>query len=178
MSLHELFSEEDLALLRQRAERVAAPLRDEHSSDRMTALIVIMRGEKYALPINLITLVYSDVVIISVPCVPEFVAGIANVRGHLVSVLELSAILGVERTENSSENALVVAEAGDASIGFRAQAVGEVVELPLNEMNPVPANMNLAHPEYLRGIFSDGVALLDLKSILEDERLKVDEATG
>ncbi len=177
MSLQDLFSEKELALLRQRAERVAAPLRDERSRDRLTALIVMMHGEKYALPIDLITVVYRDVVVIPVPCVPNFVAGMANVRGHLVSVLDLAAVLGVEGANNDAESALVVAAAADANIGLRVEVVGEVVDLAISQMNPVPPNMNLAQAEYLQGIFPDGTALLNLKAVLDDKRLVVDDAT-
>lgn len=177
MPLQELFSEKELALLRQRAERVAAPLRDERNRDRLTTLIVLMHGEKYALPIDLITVVYRDVVVIPVPCVPNFVAGMANVRGHLVSVLDLAAVLGVEGTSNAAEAALVVAATSDANIGFRVEMVGEVVDLAVNQMNPVPPNMNLAQADYLQGIFPDGTALLNLKAVLDDKRLIVDDTT-
>lgn len=178
MALHELFSESELTLLRQRAERVAAPLRDERSSDRLTALIVHMHGEKYALPIDLITVVYHDVVIIPVPCVPNYVAGMANVRGYLVSVLDLAAVMGVESGGNNAEAALVVAAASDANIGFRVEMVGEVVDLARSQMNAVPPNMNLAQMDYLQGIFPDGTALLNLKALLEDKRLIVDDTSN
>ena len=178
MQLHEFFSQEEMELLRTRAERVAAPLQEEDRAGHVTALVVIMRGEMYALPIDSITVVYQDVVVIPVPCVPNFVAGIANVRGHLVSVLDLAVLLGLERGEDTEETGLVVAQAGETTIGFRVEAVGEVIELQISQMNSVPANMNVSHVECIQGIFPDGTALLNMTAILEDPRIIVDETTN
>lgn len=174
MQLQELFSPEQLELLRMRAERVAAPLQEEEKTGQVTALTVMIAGENYALPIDSITVVYQNVAIVPVPCVPPFVAGIANVRGHLVSVLDLAALLGLE-SGGTTEAALVVAQAGDANIGFRIEAVGEVIELPMSQLNPVPSNMNLAYAEYIQGICHDGTALLNMNVLLNDPHIVVDD---
>ena len=177
MQLQELFSQEEMALLQARAERVATPLQPKDKEGDINVLLVIMQGETYGLLLEAITAVYQDVTIIPIPCAPNFVAGIANVRGHLVSILDLAMLLGLEGSSNTSGAGLIVAEFEDAHIGFRVEVIGEVVELSTAGMNPVPANMNLAHPQYLRGIFPDGTALLDMKSVLNDPRLAVDEPT-
>ncbi|WP_119070695.1 chemotaxis protein CheW [Aggregatilinea lenta] len=178
MQLETLFSEEELALLRLRAERVAAPLQEEDRAGTLTALVVVLQGEKYALRIDAITVVYQHVAIVPIPCVPEFVAGIANVRGHLISVLDLAALLGLRRGEDAAEAALVVAETEDARIGFRVETIGEVVELAVSQLNPVPIDMNLAQSTYLQGLFPDGTALLNMQVILGDPRLIVDDSAS
>jgi purine-binding chemotaxis protein CheW len=175
MQLQTIFTREEWEILQLRAERVAAPLQEDDRAGYLTALIAVLRQEKYALPLDTITAVYERVVIVPVPCVPNFVAGIANVRGHILTVLDLAALLGLESSNNSAESAMLVTEADDGSIGFRVEAIGEVVELPMSQVNPVPTNMNIAQAEYLQGIFPDGTALLNLKAILNDSRLIIDE---
>lgn len=177
MLLHELFSEEEFAILQQRAKRVAAPIQEERRSDSISALRVSICGEQYALPINSITLVYRDIAIVPVPCVPNFVAGIANVRGHLITVLDLASLLGLE-SDDAPVADLVMAKASDAVTGFRVETIGEVVELAADQINSVTTNMNLAHAAYLQGILPDGTALLNIEAILEDPRLIVDETTA
>ena len=176
MPLHEMFSPEEMELLQLRAQRVAAPLQEKDKAGHLTALVAIMRGEKYALPIDAITVVYQNVDIIPVPCVPDFVAGIANVRGHLVSVLDLAAFLGLDSYDHTGGATLVVARAGDASIGFVVEAIGEVIELPMSQINFVSANMNLDQADSIQGIFPDGSVLLNMKAVLEDPRLVIDES--
>ena len=178
MRLQDLFSLEELNLLQQRAERVAAPLQEEAGAEHMTALVIILHSERYALMLDAITIVYHNVAIVPVPCVPDFVAGIANVRGHLISVLDLAAVLGLECGKELAEAALVVAEAGDTRIGFRVETIGEVVELSMSQLNPVPNDINLAQPAYLQGLFPDGTALLNMRAILEVPRLVVDDSVA
>lgn len=177
MKLDELFTQEELEILQMRAARVAAPLQEEDRTGHITALIVVIHHETYALPIESIKAVYQSINIVPVPCVPNIVAGIANVRGHLISVLDLAAVLGLE-SGNASECGLVIADAGDSSIGFRVPTIGEVVDLPMSQMNPIPANMNVGQAEYLQGIFPDGTALLNLQAVLEDPRLVVDDSNN
>lgn len=177
MNLNERFSKEEIDILHMRAERIAIPVQDEDRDGRVTALIIALEGEKYALPIDAITVVFRDIVVIPVPCVPQFVAGIANVRGHLVSVIDLAALMGLP-THSDDSCALVVAESGDIRVGFRIESIGDVVELTMNQMGPVPSNINFASMECLVGIFPDGITLLDVKAILNDPRMVVDEAAS
>lgn len=177
MQLQEIFAPEELKLLQQRAERIAVPITEDDKSGRISVLTVLVRQEKYAFPIAAIKAVYKEVLIIPVPGVPAFVAGIANVRGHIVSVLDLASLMGLGITTSESGAMLVIDNAG-GSLGMRVEAIGEVVELPLNQMNDIPANMNLDHQDYFRGVFLDGTALLNVNVLLADRRLQIDEATS
>ncbi len=124
------------------AEHTASHPTAEAGVEVITALVAIIQHEHYALPIAEITAVYQDVVIVPVPCAPDFVAGIANLRGHVLSVVDLGVLLGLPSRNDTAGAALVVAEADDASIGFRVEAVGEIVELALSSMNPITTTMN------------------------------------
>lgn len=178
MQFHEMFSEDELEILRLRAERIAAPLQEENKTGRISALVARMHGETYVLPIDAITMVIRNVALFPIPCVPKFVAGIANVRGHLVTVLDLAVLLGLESKDETSSSVLVVVEADDISIGFHVESIGEVIELSMSDLNPMSPAIHLAHPEYLQGIFPDGTGLLNLPAILQDSRLEIDETVG
>ncbi len=177
MNIQDLFSGEELRLLQLRAERVATPIAEEDKAGSIAVLTTTIGKEHYALPIDTITAVYDDVLIIPVPGVPGFVAGIANVRGHIVSVLNLGSVLGL-KSEGKATSAMFVSETEAGSIGLCVESIGEVVELPTSQMNATPTNMNLDHPEYFQGIFLDGTALLNVNAILADPRLMVDDSVA
>jgi purine-binding chemotaxis protein CheW len=176
MQLQELFSTEEMEILRLRADRIAAPLQEEDKTGHIAALIALMRGETYALPIDAITVTLRSFAIVPIPCVPKFVAGVANVRGHLVSVLDLAALLGLQSTDGTVDGVLVVVQADEINIGFHVEAIGDVIELSANDMTPVSPTINLTHPEYLDGIFPGGVGLLNIEAILRDPGLVIDES--
>jgi purine-binding chemotaxis protein CheW len=174
MRLYEQFSEAEIELLKLRAERVAAPVREADSAGKIFALTATMGSERYALPIDAISAVYQHVAITPLPCVPRYVAGITNVRGRVISVLDLAVILGAEGAD-VNQTALIVTEAEGASIGLRIENLGDVVELSMADLNPVSDHMGLLYPEYFLGIFPDGIALLDVAAIVNDPRLNVDD---
>ena len=94
-----------------------------------------------------------------------------------MSVLNLTVLLGLEPSA-SGKSALVVADAGDTTIGLAVEAVGDVVELEMSDLNAGPVNMNLGRAEYVQGLFADGVVLLNLRALLADPRVTVDDATN
>lgn len=177
MKLQNHFSNEELNLLQLRAERIAATVSQDDQAGYIHVLTTTLGQEKYAFPIEAIAAVYDDVLIIPVPSVPGFVAGIANVRGHIVSVLNFSSLVGLGSVESESA-AMLVIDSDDGNVGLRVESIGEVMELSTNEMNPVPANMNLDHPEYFQGLFLDGTTLVNVKTMLSDARLLVDASVS
>ncbi len=175
MTLEEVFSPDEIHILKARAARIAAPLNDAEREGRVTTLITVINAEKYALPIDGLIAVYQDVTIIPLPCVPDYVAGVANVRGHIVTVLDLPSLLGLTGHSDRQETALVVTEAEGMGVGFRVGTIGDVVELHMSEMEAIPTNISLPRPNYLEGIFPQDIFLLDLASIVNDSALVVEE---
>ena len=174
MHHHARLTQKEKQRLQMQVERtVSQPNKDDATV--VTALVASIQHEHYALPITDITSVYQNAVIVPVPCAPEFVAGVTNVRGHVLSVVDLGTLLGLPRSEDTDGAALVIAETDDSSIGFRVEAIDEIVELALSSMNPITPAMNFGQAHYLRGIFPDGIALLDVSAILDDPRLADDE---
>lgn len=174
MNIQDLFSGDELKQLQLRAERVAVPINEDEKTGCISVLTTTLGSERYAIPIESITAVYDDVLIIPIPGVPAFVAGIANVRGRIVSVLNMSSLLGL-KVETGICVVMFVVEAEAGSIGICVESIGEVLDLPMNQMNTTPANLNLDHPEYFQGIFLDGTALINMDAILSDPRIIVDE---
>ncbi len=175
MRLHDHFTSAALRVLQARAARVAAPLQPPAAESRLAALLVTVCGERYALPIAAISGVVESPAIVPVPCAPPVIAGIANVRGHIVSVLCVAAILGLRASSAPAQPALVVAQAGDVSVGLRVDAIGEIAEFDRRTLNPAAGS---AAGECLEGIFAEGVGLLSVQAILGDGRLLVSDRGG
>jgi purine-binding chemotaxis protein CheW len=171
MSFYDHFSDDDRDVLRARAERIASTQNAANQGDTLSALLIRVGGESYALPLYALTAVYQEHPVVPVPCVPPFIAGIANIRGQILPVLDLATLLGVPN--EAEKRALVVASNAEISIGLCAEVVGEVTALPAHTLQPVPTVLNRA---YVESIAADGTALLNVDAILNDPSLMVDEA--
>jgi purine-binding chemotaxis protein CheW len=173
MSFYEHFSEQEVAILRARAERIANTQNEAQQGDIVSVLVIQAGGETYGLPMESLTAVYTGHTIIPVPCVPAFVAGIANIRGEIMPVFDLAVLLKVPSSE--TKRALIVASSKDSSVAFCVEAVGEARTVQLSELQPVPPMLNEA---YLDGISADGMAMLNVEAIINDPALIVDEIIG
>ena len=172
------FSEEELAILKMRAERVARATKDDSGDEVIGALMITLRREVYAVPIEALTGVYESISVVPVPCTPSYVSGIANIRGHIVPVLDLVHLLDVGGEAEQDAPMLVVASDNDVTMAFRADMVGDVMNIFSREVNLPPINGAGQQMNYIQGILSDGSALLNIRAILSDPALSVSELAG
>lgn len=168
------FSEEEIAILKLRAERVAHAASDDSGNEVFSALIVTIRSETYAVPIDVLTGVYEGISVVPVPCTPPYVSGIANIRGHIVPVLDLAQLLNAGGPDEDDSQSLVVASDDHVTMAFRADEVGDVINVFSREVSSPPGDSS-QHMNYVQGVMSDGVALLNVRAILSDPALVVAE---
>jgi purine-binding chemotaxis protein CheW len=178
MSIYDRFSQREREILKARAERVASEMRGQQQSDAQTALLISVQGETYALPIESITVVHEGIVVEPMPCVPAFVSGIANVRGHILPVINLATLLGINTPPIDGPTSLIVVGNDDMSVALYVEQIGEVAALPLDRIAPIPASFSIDRTHHLQGVLPDGTILLDVEAILNDPGLIVDEQVG
>jgi purine-binding chemotaxis protein CheW len=176
MTIYTHFSEKERQVLLARAERLTNLSDDEMQEDQMAALSVTVRQEYYALPIDTLTAVHERIAIIPMPCVPAHVAGIANIRGHIVPVLDLGVLLNVPGEAEASDDALVVGQVGEETVALRVDWIGDVTTFSIASIAPIPANIeNDQAARYLQGILESGEALVSVEAILRDSDLTISE---
>jgi purine-binding chemotaxis protein CheW len=101
-----------------------------------------------------------------VPCTPALVAGVLNVRGAIVSVLDLAVILGLAASTELTDTAQVLlVESGEALVGLLVDEVVGARDLSLDALDE-----SLSGRDSVRGVADSRIVLLDLKQLLADER--------
>lgn len=94
-------------------------------------------GQKYAIAILKVFEVLSDADIEPVPCAPQSVLGVINLRGSIVTVIDLGVWLGLDQTTDS--RCIIVVNHEDQAIGIRVDRILEVLDIQQGSINPVPA---------------------------------------
>ncbi len=161
--------------LLRRAERYARPTDDGQQTDRETLeLLIFWRGqERYALPVE--TVMQGAVLphITPLPCVPSFYCGVINLRGRVVSVLDIRRYWGLPETAAPDSPNLIVIRAGQHEMALLADDIDGLASLLLSAIvAPTAAGISLAH---VRGVSPDGIVILDIESLFADPRLTVHE---
>ena len=103
-----------------------------------------------------------------VPLAPEEVSGLLNLRGRIVTAINLRSRLGLERRSEERDNMSVVVESNDELYSLTVDSVGEVLQFPVSSFESNPATLD---PLWRR--FSSGVYRLDegLLVVLNEDAL-------
>src|SRR5687767_6609044 len=73
---------------------------------------------------------------------PPWVAGIMNLRGDVVAVIDLAAFLGLGRTPLTAATRIVLARAGERSAGFLVDRLADPRAVDLAALEVVPATVD------------------------------------
>lgn len=168
-SIYQRFSETELLILKARADRLARLTKDHDQEERLTVLSVKVGSERCALPISAIANVYEGLNITRVPGVPSGVAGITNVHGRLVLVLDLKTLLNVPGLDSDS-HVLVTLVDDDLDLALLVDGVSDIETIPSAALSLTPPTVDLHRTGHIVGIFADGMALVDLASLIHDSR--------
>lgn len=100
-----------------------------------------------------------------VPQGPEYVLGILNLRGQIVTVIDLGKKLGMGETEPSLEARNVIVNSTGSSVGLLVKKIGDVVAVDLINKEPSPANMSGIQGKYFIGSYKRDNALIGILDI-------------
>ena len=114
--------------------------RTDHSlSEYVTALI---GGQLFGLPILRVQDVFAPERLTSVPLSPPEVAGVLNLRGRIVTLIDMRRRLGLGSREDSQQAMAIGVESRGESYGLLIDSVGEVLKLDNLAWEPNPSNLD------------------------------------
>ena len=106
-----------------------------------------------------------------VPQSPEYVMGILNLRGQIVTVIDLGKKLGLSETRLNDNTRNIVVNSKGEHIGFMVEKINDVVKTDLDSVEPPPANMGGLQGRFFEGVFKTGkrlIGILDVEEVLKD----------
>jgi purine-binding chemotaxis protein CheW len=112
----------------------------------------------------------------AVPCVPDYIKGVINVRGEIIPVLDLSQRLFSRRAETNRFTAIAVIETRDRNdtilMGIIVDRVNRVMEINPGTITAPEVGYKI-RPDLIKGIGSDGDSFIILLN--ERQMLNIDE---
>ena len=109
----------------------------------------------------------------AVPGVPDFVIGVANLRGDIVPIFDLMRFFGFSSQGLMDRSRVIVVGLSGADFGVIADLVQEVTRLPVESFMPNPAFEGQRGRECVKGVTRDAMIVLDGDALLSDQRLYV-----
>lgn len=168
-------TEEKRRVLRQRAQRLAEETAKTPAGETLEVVEFMLAYERYGIETACVREVVPLKELTPVPCTPDFVLGIVNVRGQIISVIDIKKFFDLPEKGLTDLNKLLVLRSGAMEFGVLADAISGVSMLPLSGLQPAPPTFTGVREEYLRGITSEGVAVLDARKLLSDKKIIINE---
>jgi purine-binding chemotaxis protein CheW len=131
--------------------------------------------ETYGIPISMVREIVRVPEITAVPNAQKHVEGVINLRGKIISVVDLRKRFGATDVENNRKNRIVVVELERRTVGLIVNSASEVLKIPPSEIEPPGSVFLNGDLDYVTGVgkLNDRlIILLDLNKVLSNTELR------
>ena len=105
--------------------------------------------ETFGVPIGLVHEIVRVPEITAVPDAPDYVEGVINLRGKIISIVDLRKRFGETKIQASPKNRILVAEIEKRLVGLIVDAASEVIRLPHSEIDAPPEVFEESEVKYV-----------------------------
>ena len=163
-------------ILKARAKALARePDRTDVIGERVEVLEFLLAYERYGIESRFVREVYPLKALTPVPCTPAFVLGIINVRGRILSVIDIKKFFELpEQGLAELSQAVIIRDdvmefaiLADSIVGFRFVSTGDIL--------PSLPTLTGIRQDYLKGVTRDRTVILDARKLMSEKALVVHE---
>jgi purine-binding chemotaxis protein CheW len=169
--------EQQQKILHARARLLAAGGKAEAAPAHLLVEVVefVLGPEHYGIESCHIREIHPLSEFTALPCTPAFVLGLVNVRGQILSIIDIKKLFDLPEKGLTDLNKVIVVHANQMEVGILADAIVGVRAITAEELQPALPTLTGIRAEYLKGITKDPMVVLDVEKILSDEKILVDE---
>lgn len=171
-------TEEEKAIFRERADNLRLLDDRENSAPiNMSLAVVALNGEHFGINLGVVR-EFTDIrQVTPVPCTPDRIIGNMNLRGEILTLVDIRNVLNISADTKSLSQAIVV-EIEDLVAGIVVDEILDIIHLNLSDLATIPAAINSVNREYLRGttFYEEKIiSVLNLQKLLTKGGIVVDE---
>jgi purine-binding chemotaxis protein CheW len=175
----EATTEEKRTILRARAKSLARePEKQGEAEESLEVLAFLLAHETYAVETRFIREVYPLTELTPLPCTPDYISGIINIRGQILTIIDMKKFFDLPEKGITNLNRVIVVQQEDMALGILADEIIGIRNVPKSGLNPPLPTMTGIHAGYVKGVAGEGIILLDMERFLNDRQLIVHEEVG
>ena len=134
-----------------------------------------LAGEHYGVELEAVREVQPLKDFTPLPGAPPFVLGIINLRGEIISVVDLKKFFSLPERGLGELNKVIVIRNREMEFGILADVVMGTRKIIMDDLNPAPLTVTGIGAEYLRGVTLDRLVVIDAQRILKDDEILVQQ---
>ncbi|MCE5250232.1 chemotaxis protein CheW [bacterium] len=139
-----------------------------------------LADEEYGLEILKVKEIIGMMAVTTLPRTPKYVKGVINLRGKVIPVIDLRLKFGLDEKVYDEKTCIIVVEIGESGVnahmGIIVDAVSEVLNVTIDELEPTPRFGVALDTDYILGMAKGkGTVrtLLDINKVLTAEELSL-----
>lgn len=167
--------EEKSKVLKERAKTLAREIQEETAREEIEIVEFSLAHERYAFETAYVREVYPLKELTPLPGTPPFILGITNVRGQIVSVVDMKKFFELPEKGLTDLNKIILLHSEKMEFGVLADVISGVRKIFSDELQPALPTLTGIRGEYLKGVTPERLIVLDAEKILNDEKMVVDE---
>ena len=109
--------------------------------------------------------------ITKVPQSSDYIEGILNLRGRIVTIIDLGKKLGLAHVAKDKDNRNIIVNSEDEHIGLLVDAISDVVIAKSEDIEPAPSNIGGVKGKYFQGVLKTEknlIGILDINEVLKE----------
>ncbi len=106
-----------------------------------------------------------------VPQSSDYVTGVLNLRGRIVTVVDLGKKLGLSSIQMSKDNRNIIVDSKDEQIGLLVDRISDVLIAKSSQIEPAPANIGNIQGKFFKGVYKTDnslIGILNIDEVLND----------
>lgn len=133
-------------------------------------LLVKVNTQLFGVPVVRVRDVLKPQKVTTIPLAKPFILGFMNLRGRIVTAIDMHVRLGIEVNEDYPKKMFVVIEVDDELYCLKVDEVGDTRTLPLNSFEKTPENLESAWKNVSKGVFKlekELMLVLDVNNVIK-----------
>lgn len=143
--------------------------------EEIKVIVFRLKDEEYGVEVNQVKSIERLDHITRVPRTSHFVKGVINLRGVVTPIVDLRRRFGLEETSYNETTRVIIVAVGEIEVGLIVDSANDVIDIPINAIEPPPEVVGGIEAVYLRGVAKLDrrlLILLNLDKVLNTDEIK------
>lgn len=165
-------------ILKERGRELASVYEKESvgTDNNMEMLLFKLSDETYAIKSSYVNEVVFIKEITPLPCTPDFLLGIINVRGRIISVIDIRKFFGLPDKGIGNLNRVIVVEGDEMEFGLLTDEIEGNTIINMDILQKEISGITEISDNYIRGVSKDNTIVLDITRIINDDRIIINDS--
>jgi purine-binding chemotaxis protein CheW len=176
--LYAHFDSQERQILQERTESLRCSINDEDSASLLPLAVVGLGGEYFGFGLETVHEFTEIHKITPIPCCPPHIVGNINLRGEIVTLININDVVNLPMNGVRSHQQAVVVRLEQRVAGIVVDDIFDVTYIYPSQITTAPIALHSAKDDYLQGVapYRDRMmSIINLSKLLTSEALVVNE---